>query len=207
MQILHTPVQPATLPPCWPLDPGERPASAPEAAAALLQLVADTSHDSSAMLAQLGAAPDLTDRARQLGLQLQELVAQAHRTALELVKSADQPRPLPTHPMTATDSGHLDEGWEFAGSVAVDSGQLLLIDPAYELPTPAGLEMAIKAADLPCAEVALSEHQLHSAVVCQSGIGDGVYPVFVRMAPSPLGGDAVSEIKVVFFEGNDRRGC
>jgi hypothetical protein len=78
----------STLPPCWPLDPGERPCSASEAAAALLQLLGDANHDSAAMLAQLGAAPDLTDHARQLGLQLQDLVAQAHRTAVALQVAA-----------------------------------------------------------------------------------------------------------------------
>jgi hypothetical protein len=91
--------------------------------------------------------------------------------------------------------------WQYAGSVAVDSGSLLLIDPYYERPTSAGLDLAMRAADMPCAEVALSEHQLHTAFVCQSGLGDGVYPVFVRMAPSPIGGgEIVAEMRVVFLE-------
>jgi hypothetical protein len=91
--------------------------------------------------------------------------------------------------------------WEFVGEVAVDSAQLLLIDPYYDRPKDEALDLALRASDLPCAEVALSEHQLHTAFVCCSGIGDGVYPVFVRMAPSPIGGgEVVAEMKVVFIE-------
>jgi hypothetical protein len=90
MHILHTPVQPATLPAIWELDPGDRPATAAEAAAALLELVNDTSHDSTAMLSQLGAAPDLTAQARELGLQLQRLIAEAHRAALALQVAANR---------------------------------------------------------------------------------------------------------------------
>lgn len=86
--------------------------------------------------------------------------------------------------------------WEYVGDVAVDSAKLLLIDPCYDRPTAEALELALRAADLPCAEVALSEVQLHTAFVCCSGMGDGVYPVFVRL--SELG--EVAEMRVVFLE-------
>jgi hypothetical protein len=84
MPILHTPAQPAALPPMWPLQPGEEPCSAAGAAADLQQLVADTNDDSAAMLAQLGAASDLGDRTRELALLLQEQLAQALHTAAAL---------------------------------------------------------------------------------------------------------------------------
>ena len=91
--------------------------------------------------------------------------------------------------------------WQYAGSVAVDSATVLVIDPYYKRPSPEGLDLALRASEMPCAEVALSEHQLHTAFVCQSGLGDGVYPVFVRMAPSPIGGgEFVAEMRVVFLE-------
>jgi hypothetical protein len=107
---------------------------------------------------------------------------------------------LATATQSAPNDQHVD-GWEYVGDVAVDSGQLLLIDPCYDRPTDAGLDLALRASDLPCAEVALSEHQLHTAFVCCSGWGDGVFPVFVRMAPSPFGGgQCVAEMRVVFLE-------
>jgi len=84
MHILHNPGQPATLPALWRLMPGEEPCSAAGAAGDLQQLITETSHDSAAMLAQLGAASDLTDQARDLGLRLQRLIAEAMLTAEEL---------------------------------------------------------------------------------------------------------------------------
>jgi hypothetical protein len=84
MHILHNPGQPATLPSMWPLQPGETPCTAAGAAGDLQQLITDTSHDTAAMLAQLGAAPELTDPARELALRLQRLIAEAMETAEEL---------------------------------------------------------------------------------------------------------------------------
>ncbi len=94
--------------------------------------------------------------------------------------------------------------WQHVGSVAVDTGRLLLIDPAYDRPSDAELDLALRAADLPCAEVALSQHQLHTAIACCPGIGDGIYPVCVRMGPSPLGGPpVVAELRVQFLPEAD----
>jgi hypothetical protein len=84
MQILHNPGQPATLPTMWPLQPGETPCTAAGAAGDLQQLLSDTSIDSQAILSQLGAAPELTDQARELGLRLQQQLAVALLTAEEL---------------------------------------------------------------------------------------------------------------------------
>ena len=41
--------------------------------------------------------------------------------------------------------GTTDHGWHYAGSVAVDTGRLLLIDPCYQRPTDAGLDLALRA--------------------------------------------------------------
>ena len=78
MQILHT------LPTMWPLQPGETPCTAAGAAGDLQQLITETSTDSQAILSQLGAAPELTDPARELGLRLQTLIAEALQTATAL---------------------------------------------------------------------------------------------------------------------------
>jgi uncharacterized protein (DUF1501 family) len=82
----------ATLPICWELAPGEDPATTAEAASALLQLLNDTSADAEPCLAQLGAAPDLTDQARDLGLQLQALIEQARQVAQALEQVAGDDR-------------------------------------------------------------------------------------------------------------------
>ena len=80
--ILST--DPSAFPAMWPLQEGETPCTASGAAGDLLELLAETAHDGAAMLAQLGAAPDLGNQARELGLELQQLLAQAHQTAQAL---------------------------------------------------------------------------------------------------------------------------
>jgi hypothetical protein len=78
MQILHK-----KLPTIWPLQVGECPTPAAEAAAALLELTTDAQADAQAMLAQLGAAPDATPAAITTALQLQELLAEVVELAVE----------------------------------------------------------------------------------------------------------------------------
>jgi len=102
--------------------------------------------------------------------------------------------PTATNAQTTTDRPDLDDGWEYVGDVAVDSGQLLLIDPGYDRPSLEAIRLSL-AADQ-AAEVPLSEHQLHTAVTCSSGWGDGRYPVFIRRAPD----GAVAELNIVFIE-------
>ena len=68
----------------WRLMAGEEPCSAAGAAGDLQQLITDTSHDTTAILSQLGAAPELTDPARELALRLQRLIAEAMETAAAL---------------------------------------------------------------------------------------------------------------------------
>jgi hypothetical protein len=92
--------------------------------------------------------------------------------------------------------------WQYAGHVAVDSATLLLIDPHYDRPSQEALDAAQSRG--PFGSVPLSEHPIHTAVVTHTGIGDGLYPVFVRMAPSPLGrGQTVAEVRVVFIAEED----
>ena len=83
MQILHK-----KLPTIWPLQVGECPTPAAEAALALLELATDAHADAAPMLAQLGAAPDATAAAIELGLKLQQQLADVAATAAELVGAA-----------------------------------------------------------------------------------------------------------------------
>jgi len=100
----------------------------------------------------------------------------------------------------ASDLPDLGPGWEYVGDVAVDSGSVLLIDPCYARPSFEAISLSLAAAGQH-AEVALSEHQLHTAVTCRTGIGDGIYPAFVRLAPCPFSsGRRVAELRVIFLE-------
>jgi hypothetical protein len=73
-----------TLPAAWPLQPGENPTPASEPALALVELTRDARDDAALMLAQIGAAPDATPEAIELGMQLQQLLADAVTLAVEL---------------------------------------------------------------------------------------------------------------------------
>ena len=73
-----------TLPELWPLQPGEQPTPAAEAAFAVLEIAAAASDDLEGPLAQLGAAPDVTPEAVTLSITLRNLLSQAAATADEL---------------------------------------------------------------------------------------------------------------------------
>ncbi|KAF0652395.1 hypothetical protein L107_13840 [Cyanobium sp. Copco_Reservoir_LC18] len=72
------------LPEPWPLQPGEHPCPAAEAAAALVEIAAAASDDAEAPFAQLGAAFDVTPEAIVLGVMLRNQLAQAAATADQL---------------------------------------------------------------------------------------------------------------------------
>lgn len=84
--------------------------------------------------------------------------------------------------------------WRYAGSVAVDGGALLVSDPTACLPPLLPIETG-----LPYGEVPLSEHPGHTAVACSTGLGDGLYPVVVRVVDLPDWGERVAELRVLFM--------
>ena len=73
-----------TLPAAWPLQPGEKPTPASEPALALAELTRDARDDAALMLAQLGAAPDVSPAAIELAVALQQLLADAVELAVAL---------------------------------------------------------------------------------------------------------------------------
>jgi hypothetical protein len=98
-------------------------------------------------------------------------------------------------------SDSTQDEWEYISNVAVDSGRLLLIDPMFATPTEAELDLALQAEEIPCAQVPISDVPDHNGFICQSGWGDGIYPVFVRTAPNPFGsGEIIAEMRVVFLQ-------
>jgi hypothetical protein len=78
------------LPEPWPLQPGEHPCPAAEAAAALLEIAAAASDDAEAPLAQLGAAFDASPAAIELGIRLRNLLSQAAETADQLATATGE---------------------------------------------------------------------------------------------------------------------
>ena len=74
-----------TLPELWPLAEGEPLPVAAEAAFAALEIAAAASDDAEGPLAQLGAAPDVTPEAVELGVRLRQQLADAAATADQLV--------------------------------------------------------------------------------------------------------------------------
>lgn len=87
-----------------------------------------------------------------------------------------------------------DSGWHHVGSVTIDTGRLLLLDPVHQGRVDPGAgdgQIAIPGGDL-------------SAVQVPTGIGDGRYRVEARGIDSPIFGKRIAEIRVRFLdeEGN-----
>ena len=80
-----------TLPQLWPLQPGELPTPAHEAANAAMELAADAADAAEGPLAQLGGAPDVSPEAVALGIKLRQLLQQAARTG-DLLVAATAPK-------------------------------------------------------------------------------------------------------------------
>ncbi len=116
--------------------------------------------------------------------------------------------------------------WVKIGDVAVDSGNLLLTDPAYveegdrDLPLYeelVGLKpssrvlLTLEDSKKPAQETidaftkqvyteGTSSQRVPLAVVTHTGRGDGSYPVHARIVEAPGLGEAVAEVKVVFIK-------
>lgn len=83
-----------------------------------------------------------------------------------------------------------DSGWHHVGSVTIDTGRLLLLDPVHQGRVDPGAgdgQIAIPGGDL-------------SAVQVPTGIGDGRYRVEARGIDSPIFGKRIAEIRVRFLD-------
>lgn len=110
---------------------------------------------------------------------------QAHQAQAKGSKAED-PMPHSAEPS--------DSGWHHVGSVTIDTGRLLLLDPVHQGRVDPGAgdgQIAIPGGDL-------------SAVQVPTGIGDGRYRVEARGIDSPIFGKRIAEIRVRFLdeEGN-----
>jgi|694.fasta_scaffold22649_5 hypothetical protein len=116
--------------------------------------------------------------------------------ALEQLQAAPHPSGTPQDLL-----GQLGPDWRYAGSVTVDSGGLLVTDPFYNPPEPWSIDQARDRGSY--GPVPLSPTPLRTAVHCQSGMGDGCYPVVVRVVDVPNKGERVAELRIVFIDPED----
>src|SRR6516165_532269 len=83
----------------------------------------------------------------------------------------------------------METGWNTLGFVTIDTARLLLVDPMHAGPDAWGVaaqQVAIPGGD-------------YSAVVTETGMGDGHYRVAGRYADSPFG-RRLAEIRVRFLD-------
>jgi hypothetical protein len=92
------------------------------------------------------------------------------------------------------------DGWEFAGVCAVDSGQILFVDPCY---VEGGLDYeavcGITLGDIPYGKI-LAEGVGGTGVAMSSGCGDGGYAVYVRHTEFGEWGKRVTAAIIDFCE-------
>lgn len=69
--------------------------------------------------------------------------------------------------------------WERAGTVGVDSGHVLVTDPAYAKRLSAEFSTTILDQDA-FGVGKVKETGIELGFVCQSGMGDGLYPVWIQ---------------------------
>lgn len=102
------------------------------------------------------------------------------------------------------DVGKVEPPWEYVGDIAVDSGQIVLVDPSYVIH---GLDY-----DAVCATTAGPERagQMIFAgtggvgVATTSGYGDWTYAAYVQHVPDDVnGGRCVAGIKVEFISPDE----
>jgi hypothetical protein len=85
-----------------------------------------------------------------------------------------------------------EEGWIKIGQVAVDSGHLLICDPAKKEYDDARI------IELNTSKGWSTQYSESSAVVIPSGLGSGIYDVEARVAEVPGFGKRISEIRIGF---------
>lgn len=109
------------------------------------------------------------------------------------------------------------------GSVAVDSGQLMLCDPCYiggegwddatfapSSPNEAGTyphsyngACGATLSDKGYGQLAFSAGHAGAGVAFSSGLGDGFYPVYATIIDDPVWGRRIARVEVVMMEDGD----
>ena len=109
--------------------------------------------------------------------------------------------------------------WKRVGTIGVDSGQMMLVDPCYALVDDAevkslrggnGIESQIKISEQvktyeKLLEVYGDDYNVDTieyadGIICSTGYGDGSYDVFIKTIEDGTWGHRVAEMKIVFIE-------
>jgi hypothetical protein len=103
--------------------------------------------------------------------------------------------------------------WKLIGNCAVDSGQLIMVDPCYVLPdtpkAPTGTdeqytyEKLLKDRDFGnsnhLAREILFSDIAGTGVVFDTGLGDGLYPVYAKIEDLGNNDKRITEVKIKFI--------
>lgn len=87
--------------------------------------------------------------------------------------------------------------WKRVGTIGVDSGQMMLVDPCY------ALNVGVDYKDLLDAygdDFNVDTIEFCNGIVSSTGFGDGSYDVFIKTVEEPVWGHRVAEMKIVFIE-------
>lgn len=141
----------------------------------------------------------------QFGIEVEEVprVLQGKFNALvrEYIRMVEQKTPK------AQPKQQPDECWQEAGVVGVDSGSLTLTDypdqrqvkQCHEIFGQDKVAAQYKGDRLFSRQLNFDKGHAGAGVVVDSGIGDGLYPVFIRTEEVPEWGTRVAEVKVRFL--------
>jgi len=91
------------------------------------------------------------------------------------------------------------EKWKKVGVVGVDSGTLLLGDPAYKEDFNYNRDVIKGMKDKKTLQLKFKKNT-GRGVLTETGLGDGVYPVYAKIGKVDDFGTRVKEVKVKFVE-------
>ncbi len=97
--------------------------------------------------------------------------------------------------------------WKRVGTINVDSGQMMLVDPCYVMgdsryPEDKGADYS----DLLAAygnDHNVNTIEFSNGIVSSTGYGDGSYDVFIKTSDEGAFGKCVAELKIVFIEDEE----
>ena len=98
-----------------------------------------------------------------------------------------------------------ENGWAQVGSVAVDSGTCLVVDPTYHRDGHYGVDEIAAAVVVACvsssnqAAALLTSKGQSIGTVVQTGYGDDEYPVEARYVTDERGAVRVAEVRIRFI--------
>lgn len=97
----------------------------------------------------------------------------------------------------STPSAQNLEDWDFAGTVGIDSGHVLIADPCYAPRLSKEFEVTILSQDA-FGIGAVPQAGVNLGVVAQTGLGDGIYDVWVKRVEVEPGDTRIAQLLIDF---------